>query len=200
MGDPAAAWSLPTSEWDAFGLNYTSGTGGRPKGVVISHRGAYLMAMGTVPAWNVPMHPIYLYTVPLFHCNGWGHAWMNALVAGTIICLKKIEAATIFDVISKYRVTHFGGAPVVLSLLVNAPSEHKKQLRSSSARHDCWGAAATSDFGADRAVGLRSDASLWFDRNLRPHYALCLESKLGCAWIFRACRNQSASGGSVYPH
>ncbi len=128
MGDPAAAWSLPTSEWDAFGLNYTSGTGGRPKGVVISHRGAYLMAMGTVPAWNVPMHPTYLYTVPLFHCNGWGHAWMNALVAGTIICLKKVEAATIFDVISKYRVTHFGGAPVVLSLLVNAPSEHKKQF------------------------------------------------------------------------
>lgn len=128
LGDPAVPWSLPTSEWDAFGLNYTSGTGGKPKGVVISHRGAYLMAMGTVPAWNVPMHPTYLYTVPLFHCNGWGHAWMNALVAGTIICLKKIETATIFDVISKYRVTHFGGAPVVLSLLVNAPPEHKKQF------------------------------------------------------------------------
>ena len=127
-GDPAARWSLPTSELDAFGLNYTSGTGGRPKGVVINHRGAYLMAMGTVPAWSVPMHPTYLYTVPLFHCNGWGHAWMNALVAGTMICLKKIEASAIFDAISRYRVTHFGGAPVVLSLLVNAPLEHKKQF------------------------------------------------------------------------
>lgn len=127
-GDPAARWSLPASEWDAFGLNYTSGTGGRPKGVVINHRGAYLMAMGTVPAWNVPMHPTYLYTVPLFHCNGWGHAWMNALVAGTMICLKKIEAVTIFDDISRYRVTHFGGAPVVLSLLINAPSEQKNKF------------------------------------------------------------------------
>jgi len=127
-GDSNAHWSLPASEWDAFGLNYTSGTGGRPKGVVIHHRGAYLMAMGTVPAWSVPMHPIYLYTVPLFHCNGWGHAWMNALVAGTMICLKKVEAGAIFDAIARHRVTHFGGAPVVLSLLVNAPADVKKRF------------------------------------------------------------------------
>lgn len=127
-GDPDAHWSLPASEWDAFGLNYTSGTGGRPKGVVIHHRGAYLMAMGTVPAWSVPMHPIYLYTVPLFHCNGWGHAWMNALVAGTMICLKKVEAGAIFDAIARHRVTHFGGAPVVLSLLVNAPVNLQKRF------------------------------------------------------------------------
>ena len=125
-GDASGHWSLPESEWDAFGLNYTSGTGGKPKGVVIHHRGAYLMAMGTVPAWGVPMHPTYLYTVPMFHCNGWGHAWMNALVAGTMVCLKKIEAGAVFDAITDYRVTHFGGAPVVLSMLVNAPENVKK--------------------------------------------------------------------------
>ena len=125
-GNSESEWSLPPSEWDAFGLNYTSGTGGRPKGVVIHHRGAYLMAMGTVPAWSVPMHPVYLYTVPLFHCNGWGHAWMNALVAGTVVCMRKVEAGAIFEAINRYRVTHFGGAPVVLSMLVNAPAECRK--------------------------------------------------------------------------
>ena len=125
-GDASGHWSLPDSEWDAFGLNYTSGTGGKPKGVVIHHRGAYLMAMGTIPAWGVPMHPTYLYTVPMFHCNGWGHAWMNALVAGTMVCLKKIDAAAVFGAISDYRVTHFGGAPVVLSMLINAPENVKK--------------------------------------------------------------------------
>ena len=97
-------------EWDAIGLNYTSGTGGNPKGVLIHHRGAYLMAMGTVPAWEVPMHPRYLYTVPMFHCNGWGHAWMLAILAGTMICVRKISAENIFSAIKNYGVTHFGGS------------------------------------------------------------------------------------------
>ncbi len=130
-GDPDDSWSLPESEWEAYGLNYTSGTGGTPKGVVIHHRGAYLMAMGTVPAWGVPQHPVYLYTVPMFHCNGWGHAWLNALVAGSIICVKKISAKIIFDAISEYRVTHFGGAPVILGLLINAPAIDQKTFKHS---------------------------------------------------------------------
>ena len=130
-GDPDDSWSLPESEWEAYGLNYTSGTGGTPKGVVIHHRGAYLMAMGTVPAWGVPQHPVYLYTVPMFHCNGWGHAWLNALVAGSIICIKKISAKIIFDAISEYKVTHFGGAPVVLGLLINAPEIDQKTFEHS---------------------------------------------------------------------
>ena len=87
------------------------------------------MAMGTVPAWNVPQHPVYLYTVPMFHCNGWGHAWLNALVAGSIICLKKINARAIFDAISEHKVTHFGGAPVVLGLLINAPENDQKTFK-----------------------------------------------------------------------
>ena len=128
-GDLHDPWVLPESEWEAYGLNYTSGTGGTPKGVVIHHRGAYLMAMGTVPAWNIPQHPVYLYTVPMFHCNGWGHAWLNALVAGSIICLKKINARAIFDAISEHKVTHFGGAPVVLGLLINAPENDQKTFK-----------------------------------------------------------------------
>lgn len=124
-------WTLPSDEWETYGLNYTSGTGGRPKGVLIHHRGAYLMAMGTIPAWNVPKHPIYLYTVPMFHCNGWGHAWMLALVAGTIICTKKISAKLIFDAIADMGVTHFGGAPIILGLLINASLDDRRDFKQT---------------------------------------------------------------------
>ena len=85
-------WKMPSDEWDAMCISYTSGTTGKPKGVIYHHRGAYLMAMGTIPAWNMQMHPTYLYIVPLFHCNGWGHAWMMAILAGTTICCRKITA------------------------------------------------------------------------------------------------------------
>lgn len=119
-GDDNFAWELPADEWQAICLNYTSGTGGKPKGVVCHHRGAYLMAMGTVPAWGVPLHPIYLYSVPMFHCNGWGHAWMLALLAGTMICTRKITAQSIFAMLHAHRITHFGGAPTVLGMLANA--------------------------------------------------------------------------------
>ena len=124
-GSPDYDWQMPEDEWDAMALNYTSGTSGKPKGVVYHHRGAYLMAMGTIPVWSLPTHPRYLYTVPLFHCNGWGHAWMMAIVAGTIICCRKIAADTIFGLIQEHKVTHFGGAPIVLSMLVNAEAEIK---------------------------------------------------------------------------
>ena len=121
--DPEFKWQMPADEWQAMCLNYTSGTSGRPKGVVYHHRGAYLMAMGTIPVWNMPMHPTYLYVVPLFHCNGWGHAWMMAIVAGTTICCRKIIAEDIYPLITEHKVTHFGGAPIVLSMLVNAPDD-----------------------------------------------------------------------------
>lgn len=121
--DPEFNWQMPTDEWQAMCLNYTSGTSGRPKGVVYHHRGAYLMAMGTIPVWNMPMHPTYLYVVPLFHCNGWGHVWMMAIVAGTTVCCRKISAEEIYPLIAEHKVTHFGGAPIVLSMLVNASDE-----------------------------------------------------------------------------
>ena len=122
-GDADFNWQLPDDEWDAICLNYTSGTGGLPKGVVYHHRGAYLMAMGTVPAWQMQMHPTYLYTVPMFHCNGWGHAWMMSLIAGKVICVRQLTAQVIFELIKKHKVTHFGGAPIILGMLVNAQKE-----------------------------------------------------------------------------
>jgi fatty-acyl-CoA synthase len=120
-GDSDYDWQMPADEWSAMALNYTSGTSGRPKGVVYHHRGAYLMAMGTIPVWNMPMHPTYLYVVPMFHCNGWGHAWMMAILAGTVVCCRKIAPEVIYPLLHEHKTTHFGGAPIVLSMLVNAP-------------------------------------------------------------------------------
>lgn len=120
-GDPDYRAAALSDEWQALSLNYTSGTTGRPKGVVYHHRGSYLMSMGTVPSWGLTPHPRYLYTVPMFHCNGWGHAWTMTLLAGTIICLRAFSPKAVFDLIARHDITHFGGAPVVLNMLANAP-------------------------------------------------------------------------------
>ncbi len=122
-GDEDEDWYLPDSEWDALTLNYTSGTSGKPKGVVYHHRGAYLMSMGTVAAWQIPKHARYLTIVPMFHCNGWGHIWTMALMGGTLYCNRAVSAENIFSAIRNYRITHFGGAPIVLAMLANAPKE-----------------------------------------------------------------------------
>ena len=115
-------WSLPADEWDAIALNYTSGTTGNPKGVVTHHRGAYLNAASNVITWELPHHPIYLWTLPMFHCNGWCFPWTMALMAGTSVCLRRVDAAVIYPLIRDHRVTHMCGAPIVYSLLINAPS------------------------------------------------------------------------------
>ncbi|WP_419904733.1 acyl-CoA synthetase [Kiloniella sp.] len=121
-------WSLPSEEWQSLALNYTSGTSGRPKGVLYHHRGSYLMTMGTVLGWELSGHPVYLYTVPMFHCNGWGHAWTMAALAGTVVCCRTITAKTIFNLVADHGITHFGGAPVVLNMLVNATKEERKPI------------------------------------------------------------------------
>ncbi len=121
-GDPQGICLYPEDEWDAIGLNYTSGTTGNPKGVVVHHRGAYLNAIANVVAWNLPRHPVYLWTLPMFHCNGWCFPWTNPAVAGTQVCLRKVEPATIFHLIREHRVTHYCGAPIVHSALINAPA------------------------------------------------------------------------------
>jgi len=115
-------------EWQAMALNYTSGTTGRPKGVVYHHRGAYLMGMGTAASWALPMHPRYLYTVPMFHCNGWGHGWTMALMAGTIICLRAFSPEKFFEQAGKHNITHFGGAPIIMNMLSSAPEEMKPKF------------------------------------------------------------------------
>ena len=124
-GEPDAPWSMPEDEWDAIALNYTSGTTGNPKGVVYHHRGAYLNAVGNVLVWNMPSRPIYLWTLPMFHCNGWCFPWTLAAMAGTSVCLRRVEARAIFDSIRRHGVTHFCGAPVVLNMLVNAPEQER---------------------------------------------------------------------------
>ncbi len=113
-------WIMPEDEWESLALNYTSGTTGRPKGVVCHHRGAYLMTMGTVISWRLQMRPVYLTIVPLFHCNGWNHTWMMPVLGGTVVCCRNITAEAIYNAIADEGVTHFGGAPIVLNMLVNA--------------------------------------------------------------------------------
>ena len=127
-GDPEFNWQLPADEWQAITLNYTSGTTGNPKGVVFHHRGAYLLAMGNIVTAGMTKDSVYLWTVPMFHCNGWCFTWSMSVVAGTHVCLRRVTAANIFDAIAKYRVTHMGGAPTVMGFLINATEEEKKPL------------------------------------------------------------------------
>ena len=127
-GDPGYVWSAPQDEWDAIALSYTSGTTGNPKGVVTHHRGAYLNAVGNAVTWAMPHFPVYLWTLPMFHCNGWCFPWTLALMAGTNVCLRRVEAKAILDSIREHRVTHYCGAPIVHSMLINAPEEWKRGI------------------------------------------------------------------------
>jgi fatty-acyl-CoA synthase len=125
-GDPRAPWAWPQDEWESIALNYTSGTTGRPKGVVLHHRGAYLNTMGTPVSWGMTMHPRLLTIVPLFHCNGWCHTWMMPLMAGTLVCCRDVTAAEIYRAIAEDGITHMGGAPIVLNMLINAKPEERR--------------------------------------------------------------------------
>lgn len=127
-GDPGYVWSAPQDEWDAIALSYTSGTTGNPKGVVTHHRGAYLNAVGNAVTWAMPHFPVYLWTLPMFHCNGWCFPWTLALMAGTNVCLRRVDAKAILDAIREHRVTHYCGAPIVHSMLINAPEEWKRGI------------------------------------------------------------------------
>ena len=127
-GDVDFAWLMPNDEWDAIALNYTSGTTGDPKGVVYHHRGAYLLAIANVITCAMAKHPVYLWTLPMFHCNGWCFPWTLSVVAGTHVCLRAVRAAPIYDAIANHKVTHLCGAPIVMSTLLNAAEHEKKPL------------------------------------------------------------------------
>jgi len=127
-GDPDWPWLWPADEWQAIALNYTSGTTGNPKGVVYHHRGAHLNGVGNILTWAMPHHAVYLWTLPMFHCNGWCFPWTMAANAGTNVCLRKVDAALIFDLIRRHHVTHYCGAPIVHQALINAPAELRKGI------------------------------------------------------------------------
>jgi fatty-acyl-CoA synthase len=127
-GDAAYEWQLPPDEWDAIALNYTSGTTGNPKGVVYHHRGAAVNAISNILEWDMGKHPVYLWTLPMFHCNGWCFPWTVAARAGVNVCLRKVELKAMVDAITEHGVTHYCGAPIVHGMLVNAPDEMRQRL------------------------------------------------------------------------
>ncbi|MBF0333978.1 MAG: acyl-CoA synthetase [Alphaproteobacteria bacterium] len=127
-GDPDFAWRGPDDEWAAIALNYTSGTTGNPKGVVYHHRGAYLNALGNVLTWAMPRHPVYLWTLPMFHCNGWCFPWTVTALAGTHVCLRRVEAGRIYAALADHGVTHLCGAPIVLGMIIGAREDERRPL------------------------------------------------------------------------
>ncbi len=127
-GDPDFAWSYPSDEWNAITLNYTSGTTGNPKGVVYSHRGATLSSYGNATQWPIGLHPVYLWTLPMFHCNGWCFPWTQALVAGTSVCLRRPAAKAIFDALADNDVSHMCGAPIIMQLIIGATEAERRPL------------------------------------------------------------------------
>ncbi len=127
-GDPAADWQHPADEWDPIALNYTSGTTGNPKGVVYHHRGAFLNALGNAVTFGLDRGSVYLWTLPMFHCNGWTYPWAVTAVGGTHVCLRRVDPAAIFALIAEHRVTHLCGAPIVLNLLAHAPDAVKRRF------------------------------------------------------------------------
>ena len=129
-GNENYIWKKPQDEWQAISLNYTSGTTGNPKGVVYHHRGSYLMSTGSAVAWNMPNRLTFLCIVPMFHCNGWCYPWTLAMLNAKVICLRNVVAKDIFNLINEHEVSHFGGAPIVLNMLTNAPKENQKPLKN----------------------------------------------------------------------
>ncbi len=128
-GDENYEWKKPKDEWEAISLSYTSGTTGSPKGVVYHHRGSYLMSTGSATAWNMSNKLNFLCVVPMFHCNGWCYPWTLAMLHARVVCLRNIDVKKMFELIDKYDVTHFGGAPIVLNMIVNAPKEDQIKLK-----------------------------------------------------------------------
>lgn len=151
--DASFEWIMPQDEWESLALNYTSGTTGRPKGVVYHHRGAYLMTMGTVVSWRMVMHPIYLTIVPLFHCNGWNHTWMMPLLGGTIVCCRDITAGAVYDAIADEGATHFGGAPIVLNMIVNAADGDRRAFDHTVEVFTAGAPPAPTTLGKIEALG-----------------------------------------------
>ncbi len=193
-GDPDFAWQLPADEWEAISLNYTSGTTGNPKGVVYHHRGAYLNALSNIIDWGMPRHSVYLWTLPMFHCNGWCFPWTMAANAGTNVCLRKVEAKPVFDAIRTHRVTHYCGAPIVHAMLINAPAEWKQGIDAPGQLPGRGGGAAGVRDRGHGAHGLRHHPRLRPDRDLRPGGGVREACRVGRARRRRAAERNGRQG------
>jgi fatty-acyl-CoA synthase len=197
-GDPGFEACYPADEWQAIGLNYTSGTTGHPKGVVVHHRGAYLNAIGQALACGMQLHPVYLWTLPMFHCNGWTFTWAVTLQAGTHVCLRRVEAGPIFDAIADHGVTHMCGAPIVMNMLANAKAAAR---RSFSQRVDAMTGGA-----APPAAVLQRMAAIGIDMTHLYGLTECYGPASVCAWQDRwaglpadEIARMKARQGVVYP-
>ncbi|WP_290652955.1 acyl-CoA synthetase [Aquisalimonas sp.] len=153
-GDPGYAWQTPEDEWNAISLNYTSGTTGDPKGVVYHHRGAYLNSIGNIMVWDISGHPTYLWTLPMFHCNGWCFPWTITACAGTHVCLRKVEPEKILDLIREHQVTHMCGAPIVLNAILNAPESSKQGIGHGVKAMTAGAAPPAQVIGGVEAMGI----------------------------------------------
>ncbi len=153
-GDPQFAWHWPADEWQAISLNYTSGTTGNPKGVVYHHRGAFLNSMGNQMTWGMGQHPVYLWTLPMFHCNGWCYPWTVTALAGVHVCLRRVDPQKILNLIDEHKVTHLCGAPIVLNALVNMPDSAKAAIDHPVKAMVAGAAPPAKVIGAVEAMGI----------------------------------------------
>ena len=189
---------MPDDEWDAIALNYTSGTTGDPKGVVYHHRGAHLLALGNIVTCGMAKHPVYLWTLPMFHCNGWCFPWSISVVAGTHVCLRAVRAAAMYDAIANHKVTHLCGAPIVMATLLNAPDGREEAAAARGGVLHRRRAAARGRARRDEGGGLQRHASLRPDRMLRPGGGERLACRMGRAAARRAGGEESAPGRALW--
>ena len=207
-GDPDFAWSLPEDEWQAIALNYTSGTTGNPKGVVTHHRGAYLNALSNIVSWAMPAHAVYLWTLPMFHCNGWCFPWTMAAIAGTNVCIRRVDAKLVFEAIREDGVTHMCGAPIVYNMLINAAGESNGGVGRKVNGFIAGSAPPASVIEGHGAHRLRHHPRVWPDRNLRPGVGVRETRRMGIHVADRArpaeraprrCRSGAGGDGSPRP-
>ncbi|KAL9676461.1 hypothetical protein QQ045_004675 [Rhodiola kirilowii] len=175
-GEPDFEMIWPESEWDPIVLNYTSGTTSAPKGVVLSHRSVLTLTMDLLVEWSVPKRPIYLWTLPMFHCNGWCFTWGVAAVGGTNICVRKFDAAAIYNLIEKHGVTHLCGAPVVLNMLSKLITRSYKTVTKTGTGHDSRSTASCCDAPPHRVSWIFRHTWIWADGNRRSYRDLCMEA------------------------
>ena len=197
-GDPEhSPGALPADEWQAISLNYTSGTTGNPKGVVYHHRGAYLNAVGNALTWAMPHFPVYLWTLPMFHCNGWCFPWTITAMAGTHVCLRQVTAKAMYDAIADHKVTHLCGAPIVMGTLVNAPGREQARDSERRAGDDRRRRSAGGHHREDAEPGLQGDPRLWADGGLWPGHGVRLAGGMERVADRRTGDVQGAAGSAL---